>query len=122
MSTFNCPLYQINNPLLCIEDGNTPCIHLHFFESFRMANQIENGVGEALTIQEGEIQVQDAFQTERPRMFVAQRVTLTYKTEAKQFSVKVFAALPRDQGVSTVTGAFQIPRSAVARGAVVSRK
>ena len=71
-------------------------------------------LGEAMTITDGELVIEDAFESERPRTLLAQRVNLSYKTQAREFSLKAFAALPQDQGESMLSATLRVPRQTVA--------
>jgi hypothetical protein len=69
-------------------------------------------LGGEITIADGEIVFEDAFQTETVRALTLRRVTTSLKAGTRELGFRFFAAVPHEKGEATFTANGQIVRAA----------
>jgi hypothetical protein len=112
----------LDNPMLLITRGEEGRLNVaDLFTSGQADGIAVPMLGDEVSITEGQITFTDAFQTETPRTLVLDHLNINLKSEARETTFRISAAIPRENAQSTLALTAKAPRQATKDGTLGDR-
>ena len=112
----------LNNPKVLITRGEEGRLNVADLSTSGQADGLTVPMlGDEVSITDGQITFTDTFQTDTPRTLVLDHLNINLKSEARETTFKISAAIPRENAQSTLALTAKAPRPGTKEGTLGDR-